>query len=399
MAIEEKKFLGTAGVQQLIANTRTEIAAAEAAAKKHAEDLGVNYDAAGTAATKMQELADGQVKTNKEAIGTMGNLETTAKSDLVTAINEVRNAVSAGGTAAAITLTEQTTGLGEGVAKAYVLKQGDNTVGTVNIPKDMVVQSGEVVTNPEGQAEGTYIKLVLANATNDEIFVNVGNLVDIYKAKASAAQVQLAIDSATREISASIVAGSITATELAANAVVTAKIADGNVTKAKLATDVQASLDKADAAAQDATDKAAQALADAKEHANGLNTAMNTRVEALEAIDHDHSNKTQLDSYDKTQTELLAAAKAEAEAYADSKVAGVDLSGIATNASDIDKLEASLAEGGATANAIADAKKAGTDASAHADDLNSAMNTRVEALENVSYVEITAAEVNAMFEA
>lgn len=399
MAIEEKKFLGTAGVQQLITNTRTEIAAAEAAAKKHAEDLGVNYDAAGTAATKMQELANGQVKTNKEAIGTMGDLETTAKSDLVTAINEVRNAVSAGGTAAAITMEEQSTGLGEGVLKAYVLKQGENTVGTINIPKDMVVQSGEVVVDPAGQAAGTYIKLTLANAANDVIYVNVGTLVDIYKAKASAAQVQLAIDSATREISATIVAGSITATELAANAVVTAKIADGNVTKAKLATDVQASLDKADAAAQDATDKAAQALADAKAHAEGLNTAMNGRVEALEAIDHDHSNKTQLDSYDKTQTELLAAAKAEAEAYADSKVAGVDLSGIATNASDIDKLEASLAEGGATANAIADAKKAGTDASAHADDLNSAMNTRVEALENVSYVEITAAEVNAMFEA
>lgn len=232
---EEKKFLGTAGVQQLITNVRSEISDAEQRAYKYADDLGVNYDAAGTAATKVQELAQGQVKTNTEHIGTMDNLETTAKNDLVTAINEVRNAVSAGGTAAAITLTEQTTGLGDGILKAYVLKQGENTVGTVNIPKDMVVQSGEVVTNPAGQAEGTYIKLVLANATNDEIYVNVGNLVDIYKAKASAAQVQLAIDSATREISASIVAGSIGATELAANAVVTAKIADGNVTKDKLA--------------------------------------------------------------------------------------------------------------------------------------------------------------------
>ena len=441
---EEKKFLGTAGVQQLITNTRTEIAAAEKNANDYADSLADNYDAAGTAATKVQELADGQVKANKEAIGTMDNLETTAKSDLVTALNEVRNAVSAGGTAAAITMTEQTTGLGEGVAKAYVLKQGENTVGTINIPKDMVVQAGEVVVDPEGQAAGTYIKLTLANATNDVIYVNVGTLVDIYKAKESATQVQLAIDSATREISASIVAGSVTATELAADAVVTAKIADGNVTKAKLSTEVQASLDKADAAAQDATDKAAAAEAAAKEHATGLNTAMNTRVEALEAIDHDHANATQLATYDKTQTELLAAAKAEAEGLID----GVDLSGIATNAGDIDKLEASLAEGGATANAIADAKKAGTDASAHADELNTAMNTRVEALEaidhdhanasqlatydktqtellatakseaesyanglntamntrvealeSVSYVEITAAEVNAMFAA
>lgn len=378
---EEKKFLGTAGVQQLITNIRSEIGTSEQNAKDYADSLADNYDAAGTAATKVQELADGQVKTNKEHIGTMDSLETSAKSDLVTAINEVRNAVSAGGTAAAITLTEQTTGLADGVAKAYVLKQGENTVGTVNIPKDMVVQSGEVVVNPEGQAEGTYIKLTLANATNDIIYVNVGTLVDIYKAKASAAQVQVAIDSATREISASIVAGSITATELAADAVVTVKIADGNVTKAKLSTEVQASLDKADAAAQDAADKAAAAESAAKGHADSLNTAMNTRVEALEAIDHDHSNKAKLDTYDKTQAELLAAANE----YADSKVAGVDLSGIATNAADIDKLEASLAEGGATANAIAAAHKAGTDAATAVSDLAA------------SLVEITAADINAMF--
>lgn len=338
---EEKKFLGTAGVQQLITNTRTEIGAAEQNAKDYADSLADNYDAAGTAATKVQELADGQVKANKEAIGTMDNLETTAKSDLVTALNEVRNAVSAGGTAAAITMTEQTTGLGEGVAKAYVLKQGDNTVGTINIPKDMVVQSGEVVVDPEGQAAGTYIKLTLANATNDIIYVNVGTLVDIYKAKEAAAQVQIAIDSATREISATIVAGSVTATELAADAVVTAKIADGNVTKAKLSTEVQASLDKA----------------------------------------HEHANADQLATYDKTQTELLAAAKDEAEGL----IAGVDLSGIAANAADIDKLEESLAEGGATANAIAAAHKAGTDASDHADELNTAMNTRVEALEAIDH--------------
>lgn len=350
MATEEKKFLGTAGVQQLITNTRGEIAAAEQAAKKHAEDLGVNYDAAGTAATKVQELADGQVKTNKEAIGTLDNLETTAKNDLVVAINEVRNSVSAGGTAAAVTMEEKSSNLGEGILKAYVLKQGDNVVGTINIPKDMVVQSGEVVTNPEGQDAGTYIKLTLANATNDVIYVNVGTLVDIYKAKASATQVQLAIDSSTREIGATIVAGSVTATELAADAVVTVKIADGNVTKAKLSTEVQASLDKADGAAADATTKANKALEDAK-------------------------------------------------AYADSKVEGVDLSGIATNAQDIDKLEASLAEGGATANAIADAKKAGTDASAHADDLNTAMNTRVEELEtwHDNFTEISAEEIYALF--
>lgn len=234
----EKKFLGPAGTQQLITEMRNEFAAADAAnlaaAKKYADDLGGNYDPAGTAQTKVNELANGQVKTNTAHIGAVADLETSAKTDLVTAINEVRNAVSAGGTAAAITLTTAATPA-SGMSKTYTLKQGDNTVGTIDIPKDMVVQSGSVVTNPSGQAAGTYIKLVLANATNDEIYVNVGTLIDIYTAQASATQVQLAIDSATRVVSATIVDGAVTAAKLAANAVTTAKIADGNVTTDKLA--------------------------------------------------------------------------------------------------------------------------------------------------------------------
>ena len=467
MAIEEKKFLGTAGVQQLITNIRGEfyqsddnvLNAAEQYAKNYADGLADNYDAAGTAATKVQELADGQVKTNTEHIGVMDNLETTAKSDLVNAINEVRNAVSAGGTAAAITMTENTTGLGEGVLKSYTIKQGENTVGTINIPKDMVVQSGEVVVNPEGQAAGTYIKLVLANATNDEIFVNVGTLVDIYKAKASAAQVQLAIDSATREISASIVAGSITATELAADSVVTAKIADGNVTKAKLSTEVQASLDKADVAE-----------ANAKSHANDLNSAMNTRVEALEAIDHDHSNKAELDliatgdkakwdsatgkAHEHSNKSVLdgitsakvsawdsaeSNAKAYAKEYADGKDEAIaaaqakadqGVTDAAAAQADVDALEKLVgttsvqsqintaitnldlgntyatkteAQGYADAkdSAIAEAKKAGTDAQTAVNTLETGkvatLRTDVDALMSVSYVEITASEINAMF--
>lgn len=204
------------------------------------------------------ENVDGSIKKAvKEAkdaleakIGNLENLNTTAKGNLVSAINEVLVAVGAGGTAAAVTMDTTTTTAG--MAKSYTLKQGNNTIGTIDIPKDMVVRSGEVVVNPEGQTEGTYIVLTLANATEDKIYVNVGTLVDIYRAKANATQIQLAIDSSTREISATVVAGSITSTELADAAVVTAKIADGNVTKAKLSTEVQATLDKADSALQKA---------------------------------------------------------------------------------------------------------------------------------------------------
>ena len=59
-----------------------------------------------------------------------------------------------------------------------------------------------------------------------------------------------------------------------------------------------------DAAAADATTKANTAETNAKSHADGLNTAMNARVEALETVDHEHANKELLDSYDQTNANI-----------------------------------------------------------------------------------------------
>ena len=292
-----------------------------------------------------KEYADGLNETMQgkvdEVVGDVGNLEslgTTSKTDLVSAINEVRNSVSAGGTAAAITINTDTTT--EGALKSYTIKQGDNTVGTIDIPKDMVVESGTVVTNPEGQAEGTYIKLVLANVS-DPLYINVGTLVDIYKAKANATQIQISIDSSTREISATIVAGGVGTTELADGAVTTVKIADANVTLAKLSTAVQASLGKADTAVQSVTEGATNGTVsvdgtDVPVH--GLGSAAFTESSAYDPSGSAAGVQTKLD-------EEVARAKAaeqkvleDAQKYADDKTAGVDLSGIATNAAAIEAL-------------------------------------------------------------
>lgn len=183
-----------------------------------------------------------------EDVGNVDDLSTENK-EVVKAINEVLAAVGTGGTAAVVTVTEK--GSNDAYAQVYEIKQGNTTVGTINIPKELVVESGEVVTNPAGQPAGTYIKLILQNVT-EPLYIDVAKLVDVYTSQQNATQVQLDID-ASNVISATIVAGSITAAELAANAVVTAKIADKNVTKAKLADAVQSSLDKADAAAPQST--------------------------------------------------------------------------------------------------------------------------------------------------
>lgn len=207
----------------------------------------------------------------KSEVGDITKLNTTAKSDLVGAINEVKAAVAAGGEAGVITLDTSTTT--EGALKSYTVKQGGVTIGTIDIPKDLVVTEGSVVKDPEGQTAGTYIKLVIANQ-EEPLYINVGTLVDIYNAKKNATQIQIAIDSATREISATIVAGAVGTVELADNAVTTVKIADANVTLAKLAADVTAAFDAAGAATTAETN--------AKNYADGLNTAMDARMDAVE---------------------------------------------------------------------------------------------------------------------
>lgn len=272
--------------------------------------------------------------------GNLTDLTTEAKSSLVAAINELDAAIDANAAAAAVTIDSETTTTG--MLKSYTVKQGGKQIGVIDIPKDMVVKSGEVVVNPEGKTAGTYIVLTLANATEDKIYVNVGTLVDIYTAKANAAKVQLTINPATREISADIVAGSIGAADLAANAITTDKIADKNVTKAKLADDVQASLGKADSAVQTIAESTVNGsiLVDGKEVAvHGLGTAAYANTDDFDAagtaasvyntVEH---HIQQVDGNITTMSQTLAKKiedddktnLAAAKSYTDTSIGGLD---------------------------------------------------------------------------
>lgn len=279
-------YLDLTGLQEYDKKIKAKVAADDAATLASAKD----------AIKEAKESVEGK-------IGTLDNLTMTNKTDLVVALNEVAASVEAGGTGSVVKISTETTT--EGYAKSYTFTQGTTKLGVIDIPKDMVVSSGTVEKDPKGQPPGTYLVLTLANATNDKVYINVGTLVDIYTAKAEATQIQLAIDSTTREISATIVAGSITATELAVDAVVTAKIADGNVTKAKLSTEVQTSLGKADTAIQEAdltdlkADVAAnkaslgaegattKAIADAKKAGTDAQTSVNALAERVDTLEAD----------------------------------------------------------------------------------------------------------------
>lgn len=126
-----------------------------------------------------------------------------------------------------------------GYLKSYTFTGPDGTPVDIDIPKDLVVTKGEVVK----EGKDTFIQLTIVNQVAP-VKINVKDLVDVYTAQANASQVQLAI-SGTNEISATIKPGSIAKTDLA--------------------TAVQESLDKADAAApQSALDAANAEIAKIK---------------------------------------------------------------------------------------------------------------------------------------
>ena len=101
----------------------------------------------------------------------------------------------------------------ETYAQVYEFKQLNNTIGTINIPKDMVVQSGTVETHAEAGAwgkAGTYLHLILANAENSHIYINVGDLIEYVTAGSGENDaIQISI-SADHRVSASVKNGSIT---------------------------------------------------------------------------------------------------------------------------------------------------------------------------------------------
>lgn len=239
---QSKEYLSKEGLVCYDTQLKLEVDKRVKVAKDAAAAAKTTADAAKTAADAAKEKATG--------IGSLGDLTTQAKTDVVGAINELVASVGAAKKASEVTVAEGTAS--SGVVKSYVVKQNGKQVGSIDIPTSLVVESGAVETDPTDDLKGTYLVLTLSNKGQDKVYINVGTLVDIYKAKATAIgdKVKVTVDNSKREISATIVAGSITATELASNAVTTVKIADGNVTKAKLATDVQASLGKADTAVQ-----------------------------------------------------------------------------------------------------------------------------------------------------
>ena len=272
-------------------------AAGDYATKTEAQGYADAKDSAIAAAKKAGDDAQADVDALEQYVGTF-----TAVGDETTVVGYVDAKIAAipAQTDYSVTVAESTP---EGYVKAYTFSQLGSTIATINIPKDMVVSSGSVVTNPKGQPSGTYIKLVLANSDNSELFINVGDLIEyVTGGTAADGMITVSVD---------------------ANHVATATINDGTVTLAKLATSVQTAIGKAhtheNKALLDTYTQTEANLADAvakkHKHANatvldGISSKKVTAWDDAAAKAHTHDNKTVLDGISAEKVAAWDAAQA-----------------------------------------------------------------------------------------
>lgn len=183
---DDKDTLSLYGVKALATQASADAAAAEAVAEEKVASVsatankGIVIEGTGTAPTVGIKLdpADGNIATLSAA-----GLKVTAPTVNVPVYSLTKDATST-----------------DYAAVYHLTKDGANVGEAINIPKDLFVESGEIVENPTGQPEGKYLKLVLQNQTAP-VYINVADLVDAYTAGNG-----ITISS-TNEVAAKVVAG------------------------------------------------------------------------------------------------------------------------------------------------------------------------------------------------
>lgn len=443
----EKKYIDLTGLTHYDEKIKAVIDSKDAAtlksAKDYADSLAGNYDAAGTAETKVHELANGQVKTNTEAIAILnGGADTDgsvakAVADAKTGL-ETKISVADAKAVAAQTAADNAKNAADAVdAKIGAVPEGSTVIAEIQKVKDAAYNDTEVrgliktnadnITNLTGRAdavEGKVSTLVGEDAgksaraiANEELtkqLIPEGAKESLDTLQEIAAWIQNHPDDAS-----------------AMNAAIAAlKTKVGDIPEGATSTTVVAYIKE---------------LVDAeKVRATGAESGLDTRVNAVEAKlgDGEGSVSKQIEAAVKVETDARVAADSAldgkittAKAAADkaqgdvnalkdvvaTKAAAADVTALTTRVTaaekDVDDLQAAIAPDGKVTVAIADAKKAGTDAQATANknksDLAALTTTvgghtttlssqgdRISALETKvgdSFVAITNEEIDGLF--
>lgn len=399
----EKKYIDLTGLTHYDEKIKAVIDSKDAAtlksAKDYADSLAGNYDAAGTAETKVQELANGQVKTNTAAIsklngdakteGSVAKAVADAQAGLETKISAADSKAAAAQTATDNLKTYVGTIPEGATSKDVVSYVNEKTSGIATdasltaLTKRVDTAEGKITT-----AEGNITTLQgSVNSVEDKVTTLVGS--DAGKSARTIASEEL-----TKQLVPENAKESLdTLQEIAAwiqkhpddasamNAAIDAlKTKVGDIPEDATATTVVAYIKE---------------LVDAeKVRATGAEGGLDTRVKAVEAKlgDGDGSVAKQIEAAVKVETDArvaedsaldgkIATAKGAADnAQSDvnalkdvvaSKAAAADVIALTTRVTaaekDVDDLQAAIAADGKVTAAIADAKKAGTDAQAIAD--------------------------------
>ena len=394
----EKKYIDLTGLTHYDEKIKAAIDSKDAAnlksAKDYADSLAGNYDAAGTAETKVQELANGQVKTNTAAItklngdakteGSVAKAVADAQAGLETKISAA-DAKAAGAQTAVDNLktyvgtipdsakskdvvsyvNEKTAGIATDAALGELKKRVDTAEGDIKTAK-------ADITTIQGRAdavEGKVAALVGEDAgksartiANEELtkqLIPDGAKESLDTLQEIAAWIQKHPDDAS-----------------AMNAAISAlKTKVGDIPEGATATTIVAYIKE---------------LVDAeKVRATGAEGGLDTRVKAVEAKlgSGEGSVAKQIEAAVKVETDARVAAdgvldgkitttkaaadkaQGDVDALKDvvaSKAAAADVTALTTRVTaaekDIDDLQAAIAPDGKVTVAIADAKKAGTDA-------------------------------------
>ena len=115
-------------------------------------------------------------------------LDHVSAGDLQTVLGALEDAIDAGGTGSVVTMSSSTEDLADGVLKSYTIYQGEQEIGTIDIPKDFLVKSGQV---REATASDTgfnvgdkildfEINTIGDDETSSHILISVADLVDAY---------------------------------------------------------------------------------------------------------------------------------------------------------------------------------------------------------------------------
>lgn len=333
------------------------LAAADAATLKAAQDycdsLAENYDAAGVAASLVQALENGQVKANKEAIealtGRVVTLEGTVATqgeDIETMKGqidalekgtyddtEVRELIQGNADDIAEVSGKVDTLVGEDVGKSA------RTIANEELAKQLIAEGAKesldtlaeiaawIQAHPDDASAmnkaiedlEALIGTLPEGVTATTIVAYIQEAVKAEETRALAAEAQVLVDAkayadekvgAEKERAEGVEAGLNTRLEA-----VEAQLGDGENSVSDLI--AAAKQEAIDTAAGDATTKADTAESNAKKYADDLNTAMDTRVKAVESAKHTHSNQTVLDGVTAEKVAAWDASEQNAKDYAD----------------------------------------------------------------------------------